>query len=44
MNFTIVSMEHRATLHYSDTNCVVGVDNVMVMVKNEKINHENRDI
>ena len=41
---SIVSVEHRATLHYSDTNCAVGVDNAVVMAKNEKINHENRDI
>jgi len=28
-----ISMEHRATLHYSDTNRAIGVDNVMAMVK-----------
>jgi len=31
---TIVSMEHRVTLHYSYTNCAVGVDNTVVVDKN----------
>jgi len=32
------TVEHRATLHYSDTNRVVGVDNTVVVDKNmEKV-------
>jgi len=38
------TVEHRATLHYSSTNCAVGVDNTVVMDKNEKINHESRNL
>ena len=38
------TVEHRATLHYSDTNCAAGVDNAVVVVKNEKVNHENRNL
>jgi len=32
-----VSMEHRATLHYSDTNRAVRVDNAVVVDKNAKV-------
>jgi len=30
---TTVSMGHRATVHYSYTDCVVGVDNAVVVDK-----------
>jgi len=42
--FSACTVEHRATLYYSSTNCAVGVDNTVVMDKNEKINHENRNL
>ena len=29
------TVEHTVTLHYSDTNCAVGVDNVVVVVEND---------
>ena len=32
--FSACTVEHRATLHYSDTNCAVGVDNAVVVVEN----------
>ena len=38
------TVEHTVTLHYSDTNCAVGNDNALVVVENEKINHENRNL
>ena len=41
---SVVSMEHRVTLHYSDTSRAIGIDNAVVMDKNEKINHENRNL
>ena len=37
-------VEHTVTLHYSDTNCAVGDTIAVVVVKNEKINHESRNL
>jgi len=37
-----VSVDYRATLHYSDTNCAVGIDDTVVVVKNvEGMKNEN---